>query len=246
MSSPAPSTHFSKSAIKWIVPPFVRPAVRRAYQHVASLLRGPYQRYVQTPVRLRQRASNIERKLEIGPGPQRIDGFETLNVVAGQNVDYVLNAANALPFASATFALIYASHVLEHIPWYRTDEVLNEWVRILKPGGRLEIWVPDGLKICQAFVDAEQRGSTDFMLDDWYRLNEQRDPCRWASGRIFSYGDGQGTRDHENWHLAVFSYRYLEQALRRAGCESIERLDRSHVRGHDHGWINLGIAGTKR
>jgi hypothetical protein len=33
--------------------------------------------------------------------------------------------------------------------------------------------------------------------------------------------------------------------LKRAGCRNVERLQHSQVRGHDHGWINLGIAGIK-
>jgi SAM-dependent methyltransferase len=186
-----------------------------------------------------------ERRLEIGPGPERIPGFETLNVVGGANVDYVWNAGKWLPFRRNTFDVIYASHVLEHIPWYKTAEVLAGWVRTLKPGGRIEIWVPNGVKICQAFVDAETRRATDFHRDGWYRYNEEMDPCVWASGRIFSYGDGTGRRNHPNWHLALFSYRYLEHALKWAGCSRVERLDRSRVRGHDHGWINLGICGIK-
>jgi SAM-dependent methyltransferase len=201
---------------------------------------------VQTPALLSQRRNWAHRRLEIGPGPQRIEDFETLNVVPGANVDYVWNASSRLPFDTGTFQLIYASHVLEHIPWYHVDEVLAEWVRVLAPRGRIEIWVPDGLKICQAFVDAETKNSEDFHRDGWYRFNERKDPCRWASGRLFSYGDGGGTRGHENWHLAVFSFRYLEETLIKAGCASVEPLDRSQVRGHDHGWINLGIAGTKR
>lgn len=109
-----------------------------------------------------------------------------MNVVGGANVHYVWNASRRLPFRPGTSEVIYASHVLEHIPWYKTAEVLVEWVRVLAPGGRLEIWVPDGLKICKAFVEAEERGSTDFQKDAWYRFNETKDPCLWASGRVFS------------------------------------------------------------
>ena len=91
--------------------------------------------------------------LEIGAGPQRIPGFETLDIVGGKHVDYVWDASKRLPFKDNTFKLIYGSHVLEHIPWYQTENVLTEWVRILNAGGRLEIWVPDALKICKALQE---------------------------------------------------------------------------------------------
>ena len=231
-----------------MIPPRLRPTARRAYQRSRDLARLPVtvaQRVVQTPLLLAARRSRTQRKLEIGPGPQRIEGFESLNIVGGRNVDYVWNASKRLPFKDGTFQTIYASHVLEHIPWYQTERVLAEWVRVLAPQGQLEIWVPDGLKICKAFVDAEHSASTDFHNDGWYRFNDEKDPCQWASGRVFSYGDGLGTVGHPNWHLAVFSFRYLAQALKKAGCRDVRSLSQSEVRGHDHGWINLGIAGLK-
>jgi predicted SAM-dependent methyltransferase len=39
------------------------------------------------------------------------------------------------------FAEIYACNVLEHV--FETHQTLTEWARILKPGGRLTVIVPD-------------------------------------------------------------------------------------------------------
>lgn len=236
------------NALQSLVPSRLRPAAKRAFfagQRIINLPLTVLHKLVLTPTHLLAHRSQPHRKLEIGPGAQRIEGFETLNVLPNSNVDYVWDAAKRLPFRDGTFEVVYASHILEHIPWYNTEQVLAEWVRIVAPGGRLEIWVPDGLKICKAFVDAEERHSHDYEQDGWYRFNDDKDSCRWACGRIFSYGDGVGTLGDPNWHLAVFSYRYLEQALQKAGCRSVERLQSSQIRGHDHGWINLGIAGIK-
>jgi SAM-dependent methyltransferase len=185
------------------------------------------------------------RFLEIGPGPTRIAGFETLNIQPGRDIDYVLDASKRLFFPSGSFDLIYANHVLEHIPWYQLEAVLAEWVRILKPDGWIEIWVPDGLKICKAFIDAEIQGDNDIDQDGWYCFNPERDPCKWASGRIFSYGDGTGRAGSPNWHRAVFSPRYLKQLLEGAGLRDVQLMDRSNIRSYDHGWINLGMKGRK-
>ena len=236
------------NSVRSLVPTRHMDLARRVHSLASSVCRAPLnlvQRAVQTPALLLSRRGLTDRRLEIGPGSGRIQGFETLNIVGGRNVDYVWNAERRLPFRTGTFSIIYASHILEHVPWFRTERVLKEWVRVLAPGGRLELWVPDGLKICKAFVDAENNNSQSFQQDGWYRFNERKDPCAWASGRIFSYGDGSGYRNHPNWHLAIFSPRYLEEALKRAGCSRVERLERSQVRGHDHGWINLGVCGIK-
>ncbi len=190
-------------------------------------------------------ARNAFRRLEIGPGPRRLPGFETLNVVGGRNVDYIADASQRLPFADRTFDLIHASHIIEHIPWYQTANALREWVRVLKSGGRLEVWTPDGLKIARAFVAAEDEGSLEFHADGWWRFNESKDPCVWMSGRCFSYGDGTGRADHPNWHYALLSERHLRNLMTNAGLIDIRTLERADVRGHDHGWINLGLAGTK-
>ena len=212
----------------------------------AKPLMAVLHRVTLTQINLVRRRGKENRKLEIGPGPKRIDGFETLNIVPGANVDYVADAGKRLPFPDETFDVVYASHVLEHIPWFDTEKVLREWRRVLKVGGVLQIWVPDGLKICKAFVEAEFLGHDPFEDDPWERFNEEKEVCKWAAGRIFTYGDGTSNPSSPNWHRALFSERYLCHLLQAIGLTEIRQLDHSEVRGQDHGWINLGVTGRKR
>src|SRR5207247_2606264 len=145
--------------------------------------------------------------LEIGPGNQRLPGFESLNIVPGIRVDYIADAARGLPFPDNTFDLIYASHILEHIPWFQSLDTLKGWVRALKPSGALEIWVPDGLKICQTLVRFEEEAVNGIEQDGWYFSNPEHEPCKWAAGRLYTYGDGTGRPDHPNWHRSLFTPR---------------------------------------
>lgn len=218
------------------------------YRHVTGAARYPPlgpTGSAKTQIRLQANMQRSPRRLEIGPGPMRLSGFETLDIVDGPNIDYVCDATEPLPFPDATFELVYASHILEHVPWYQSEGVLNEWTRIIVPGGRLELWVPDGLKICQALVEAELNDNDYTARDGWYRWNEERDPCKWAAGRIFTYGDGQGNVDSPNWHRALFTPRYLRALLERCGLRDIRLLEHKDVRGYDHGWISLGMGGVK-
>lgn len=222
--------------------------LKKAYSvlmRLQSIFLYPYARYVRTPFNLFKNVKKNERRLEIGPGPRRVPGFETINVVWGRDVDYICDASKKLPFTSGSFDLVYASHVLEHIPWYQVPPVIKEWVRILKPGGSIEIWLPNGFLIAQAFVNAELKIKNDINEDGWYKFNDDHDPCVWANGRIFSYGDGTGRKNDPNWHMTVFSPRYLRSLLTNSGLIDIAQLNRSEVRGHDHGWINLGMRGYK-
>jgi len=109
----------------------------------------------------------------------------------------------------------------------------------------LEIWVPDAVKICKAFVDDEVEGNSYIDLDGWYKFNPEKDPCVWASGRIFTYGDGTGDPKSPNWHKSLFSPRYLSLLMSKVGLTGIKRLGPKDLRADDHGWISLGIKGTK-
>jgi hypothetical protein len=60
-----------------------------------------------------------------------------------------------LPFADNSVDEIRASHVLEHFPYRQLEAVLVDWVRALKPGGRLRIAVPDFPSICKSYFDGD-------------------------------------------------------------------------------------------
>jgi len=197
-------------------------------------------RWIRTPLRLKQNASREHRFLEIGPGGRRMPGFETLDVLGGRDVDYVADASKRLPFPDSTFEIVYASHVLEHMPWYEAEAVVREWVRVTKSGGRIEIWVPNALKVCEALLQVE-KGDLVHPPDDWRVLNPGDDPYVWAAGHLF-YGAKPG---YPSWHRALFTPRYLKLVLTRCGLSNVRELDRSEVRGYDHGWINMGMVGVK-
>jgi predicted SAM-dependent methyltransferase len=84
-----------------------------------------------------------ERRLHIG-GQVRKEGWEVLNAVAGHAVDHLGNARDLSRFPDATFIEVYASHCLEHLDFTgELQTALQEWRRVLVPGGRLLISVPD-------------------------------------------------------------------------------------------------------
>ena len=219
--------------------------VRRLAREARTFLMGAAHRVALNSLKARKKHSVQVRWLELGPGYNRIDGFETMNVEWTRATDYVHDISRPFPFRDQTFNLIYASHVLEHLPWYSRHSVLAECFRVLRSGGTIEVWVPDGLKICRAFVDAEQHDCREFESDGWQKFNDKNDPAVWANGRIFSYGDGTGNKQSPNWHMTIYSERLLRKTLEEVGFTNVRLLNRSEVRGYDHGWINLGLAAEK-
>ena len=83
-----------------------------------------------------------ERYLHIGCGDVILPKpFENLDTRKMDGVDHVCEA-DKLSFEDGTFDLVYSSHVLEHFKRNETQSILNEWVRVLKPGGIVRISVP--------------------------------------------------------------------------------------------------------
>lgn len=182
----------------------------------------------------------MTRRLEIGPdtkplGPEWI----TLDAAANVRADYHAEwGAEPLPFADASFDLIYASHVIEHIPWYKTGDALEEAYRILAPDGVLEIWTVNFGVVVNAWLNGEAP-------DNWqpYNYNPDGDVTLWAASRIFAY-QRPGPDGEKFWHKALFDERHLRNCFSAAGFTDVVRLQRS--RGFDHGAVNLGMSGTKK
>ena len=66
---------------------------------------------------------------------------------------HVRGHADHLPFDTDSFDTVYSSHLLEDFKDW--EPILKEWVRVLKPGGKLVILVPDHERF-RAAVNAGQ------------------------------------------------------------------------------------------
>lgn len=86
---------------------------------------------------------SARRQLHVG-GKIRVPEWEVLNAVPAPEVDHIGDARDLSAFADGTFTTIYASHVVEHLD-YKDElaQTLREWLRVLVPGGKVMISVPD-------------------------------------------------------------------------------------------------------
>ena len=79
------------------------------------------------------------KNVQFGCGGNPIPGWE--------NYDSDVDITKPLPFESNSCDLVFAEHLLEHIPTNKGYLFLEECVRILVPGGQLGIIVPDPTKL---------------------------------------------------------------------------------------------------
>jgi predicted SAM-dependent methyltransferase len=94
--------------------------------------------------------------LNLGCGPLREPGEIGVDLdPKAAGCDIAANLLN-LPFADGTVDQARLSHVLEHFPYRMAPTVLLEVARILKPGGKLIVGVPDMLGTCRAWADVHE------------------------------------------------------------------------------------------
>lgn len=135
------------------------------------------------------------------------------------------------------FDIARSHHVLEHFGFGETEEVLAEWFKIIKPGGYLEVHVPDMESVAQAIVDGR--------MDIWVQgaiFGDQGHPF-WQQTPYGGYDENQRFLSHSyqhNHHKAGFTAKSLAESLHKAGfgkCE-IERdtnLGELRVKAHKEG-----------
>lgn len=174
--------------------------------------------------------SNI--KLHIG-GQEISQGWTILDVEERPEVDIVSDASILEKIADESVSVIYASHVVEHFHYGLDNQLtktLSEWYRVLQPGGKLLISVPDLKTLCWLYLHP------NFTIDERYHIM-----------RII-FG---GQTNQYDVHYVGFDYEILASYLQEAGFNEIEQVaefnlfsDCSSLRILDT-LISLNVVATK-
>ena len=151
-------------------------------------------------------------------------GWFIADAVEGISTHFVTLAYNLSMVESGSFGALYSSHTLEHLShnnpppscptfphsdrnvtgcFSEVDTALHEWRRVLAPGGKLLLSVPD-LEALSSFFSAP--GAT---------LHEK------ALLRNIIYG---GQKNEFDFHKTGFYFEYLEELLLRQGFCNISRV----------------------
>nr|WP_315491340.1 methyltransferase domain-containing protein [uncultured Rhodoferax sp.] len=156
-------------------------------------------------------------KLHLGSGATRLPGWVNIDAYPAE---LSLDLRWGLPFDPQSADYVFMSHVFEHL--YYPEEssgVLRDIHRVLSPGGRLRLIVPD-IELC---IRAYSEHDTAFME------NRQHTWAWWpaAATRLEDFlayaGAGPRASHFLEGHKFGYDFETLSHALRAAGFSDIQR-----------------------
>ena len=173
----------------------------------------------------------MKRVLDVGSsnvslsGIARFDGWkvETFDNDPAARPTYRGDVTNiGLIMLGKRFDAVYASHILEHLPAWKTVDVLRLFAGLLGVHAWLEVWVPDIMGAFQYAIEHElslgatlyeaKNGSPVTLLDMLYGWDRE----------IRKGKDGFA-------HRTAFDWPLLEDRLREAGYPNVQPVDRGNA-----------------
>jgi hypothetical protein len=101
-------------------------------------------------------------RLNLGCGDKILPGYVNVDIApsrAGQRPDVLCDLHRLEPFADAAADEVMAIHVVEHFWRWEVADVLREWLRVLKPGGRMILECPNLLTACEELLKDPRRAA---------------------------------------------------------------------------------------
>lgn len=101
-------------------------------------------------------------KLNLGCGDKILDGYINVDIVdqrAGMKPDVNCDLRKLTPFPDDYADEILSVHVVEHFWRWEVLSVLQEWVRVLKPGGKMILECPNLISACEEVLKNPNRAS---------------------------------------------------------------------------------------
>ena len=151
--------------------------------------------------------------LNLGSGGTRINGFLNMDANPRCGCDLVAHV-DKIKLYSDSVGAIYSSHVFEHIPRADAARILAEWYRVLRPGGKLYICVPDEEALFRIYLDNLPLYGTE---EGKYLVDRA---C------YLTYG---GQTNRHDFHFYGYSFATLRYLLEATGFVHVRRFDRSRL-----------------
>jgi predicted SAM-dependent methyltransferase len=117
-----------------------------------------------------------------------------------------------LPLAPNCCALIYSSHLFEHLDEETGTSLMRDCFRALRPGGVFRIVLPDMAKIFKAYLEKDARFF--HLLEDYRLIGEptgERSMADYVNYAVYQFGE----------HKCIYDYEKLDRILSSIGFTSV-------------------------
>ena len=142
-------------------------------------------------------------KIHIGCGKKVLDGWVNCDIVRHPKAPRdpeLLCDARSIPLDDGVADVVMAIHNFEHYYRWECDDVITEWKRLLKPGGRLILELPDLIKCCENILkgrksrngDPDQLGRWGLYGDPRYKDKYMCHPWGWAPDELMDFLKSHG------------------------------------------------------
>jgi len=163
----------------------------------------------------------MELKLNLGCGKDIREGYVNIDLHSDpvhESKVLKMDVTNLSEFKTDSVDEILALDIIEHHPGIKIEKIIQEWIRVLKPGGKILIRTPDIEVVCEIYFKQAKEGKIN-----WKRLSD------------IIYGS-QITQ--YQFHCIMFSFDWLKQLLEKYGVEKVVKIKRSNQ--------NMVVEGIKK
>jgi predicted SAM-dependent methyltransferase len=142
-----------------------------------------------------------KRGINLGCGGNGFAGWLNLDQGPEWHVDIACDLTQGLPFrADNQFDAVYSEAFFEHIDRPAAQRLLQDCFRVLRPGGRARITIPDLMRSIQIYLDDSKHPETHSPINEWHKGTISGTRCE-----LFNYvlrGEGHTyfyDREEINW-----------------------------------------------
>jgi len=167
-------------------------------------------------------------KIEIGPGEDPQRGYDTFVEIRGDLRDMLskkgryhqLNFAEVglKPFQDNVAERILSIHMLEHLGQDRQDFFFENCYRVLRPGGVLEVHVPNLDAISMAYQAWKKKEEIQHLMDGLQVI-------------MFGAGDGEFAKHRIAYNIHTISRAFMRNGFKAVVDKTTKKSDR-----HTKGW----------
>lgn len=146
--------------------------------------------------------------VNVGCGFDSSKEFINVDVLPLPHIHHVQNISDLSMFPDNSVDMLYASHVVEHLPKKDFDATIAEWRRVLKKRGVFRLSVPDFDNLVEVYV---QEGRNPDLIQD--NVLGQEPP-------------------YDN-HYTLWSMKKMQAMLEHAGFTNVRRWSSETAEHHD-------------